>query len=888
MLELLESRRLLAGGVDPLGVATGAGPDTNLWFTLNSNAIGKINPANPGGGITQYAIPTPKSGAGPLAAGPQAILYASDIDNGQIYKVDKTTGILLQTIPVSEGLDSLIFDNNNDLIYTAWSADGVGQVRRVDPTVGISSDTLLATIGNGGHDLALVPGGNFVLATSDTTGEIYEVNLNDPGQTPTTFGSGQYTDGLAFDSQGRLFAVSNDDAVVELDPQTFQVIASSGPMQGLDGMTYDSFTGNLFVSSYAVNATSGRKGLYEVSLQPGSFLDATLITNSAFPATFRPDGLESDGKGNVYVASLGDKIYQYDIITGQLTALTSVLPGLDDLVPLSGTGGHSAPEYWFFEQSADKFGAIEPTTGHITETRPLSTANTQVNGITPGPGGTIWFTESNTDRIGVIDTDTDAITEFPLTTPGADPYGIVEAPDGTIWFTEAGANRIGSINPTTHHIQEYPIDSSGNDQAESIAIGPDKNLWFTLTGTNKIGKMNPTTGAMIGEYSVPTANAGLSQIVSDPADGNLWFTEKAANNVGTIDPTTKAIDESAVPTAGAAPLAMAVNTSGNIWFTESNGGRIAEFSPNNPNSITEYGVPIPQPNFSGLTEETVTYGSTVTFTGTLAAGPLVPVGEEVAVTVNGVTQNATIASDGSFSISFSGANVMLNARPLAYDVIYAYAGDGIFLAADGSSQLTVNPEALTITATGDTKVYDGTTGATAVPTITSGSLAAGDTANFTEARHQERGHGPDADAEWSRRRRQRRGQLHVHVRAGVDRRDHPGRTDDHGDQRQQGLRRDHRLVPGTDVRNALPLGYRDGPDPGVRLGGRAGGRRQHARGHRLCRQRRRRRQGLHRHHSGRLRHHLPRGADHHRQRPEQGLRRDAADADGQLQRPGRR
>ena len=111
---------------------------------------------------------------------------------------------------MSEGLDSLIFDNHNDIIYTAWSAGGVGEVRRVDPAVGISSDTLLATVGNGGHDLALVPGGNFVLVTSVDTGKIYEVDLNNPGQTPTTFGSGQYTDGIVYDSSGRLFAVSND------------------------------------------------------------------------------------------------------------------------------------------------------------------------------------------------------------------------------------------------------------------------------------------------------------------------------------------------------------------------------------------------------------------------------------------------------------------------------------------------------------------------------------------------------------------------------------------------------------------------------------------------------------------------------------------------------
>ncbi len=46
--------------------------------------------------------------------------------------------------------------------------------------------------------------------------------------------------------------------------------------------------------------------------------------------------------------------------------------------------------------------------------------------------------------------------------------------------------------------------------------------------------------------------------------------------------------------------------------------------------------------------------------------------------------------------------------------------------------LNVSPAALTVTATTNTKVYDGTTSAAAIPAITGGTLATGDTANFTE------------------------------------------------------------------------------------------------------------------------------------------------------------
>ncbi len=637
VLDVLESRRLLSGGGSgPQGVATGAGLDTSIWFTLSSNSIGMINPSNPTAGVTQYAIPTASSGPGPIAAGPQPLLYASDAAKNQIYKIDKTTGTLVQTIPVGKAQDSLIFDSHNDLIYTlGYSVPGVGQVRRVDPTVGISSDTLLATIGKNPGDLVLVPGGHFVLALGRTDGKIYKVDLDHPGQTPTTFGSGQYSGGIVYDSSGRLFAVTKT-GVVELDPSTFAVMASSAAMSQLDGLAFDPFTGNLFASSHAADGVSGQQGVYVLSLQPGHFLQATLITSNALPPNFLPDGLEPDGEGNLYVASFQDKIYRIDLTTGTMTALTNPLTGLDDLVPLAGSSGHSVPDYWFFEETADRFGAIDPTTGHITELPPLGTANTQVDGITAGPGGTVWFTEFNTNRIGMIDTDTDAITEFPLPTPGAHPYGIAEGPDGTIWFTESGANQIGKINPKTHAIQEFPIDSSGNGQAEGITIGPDSNLWFTLAGTNKIGVMNSTTGAMIGEYSVPTANAGLGPIVSDPADGNLWFTEQAADKVGRIDPATVAIDEFAVPTAGAAPQAIAVSGNGDLWIAESNGGRIAELSPSNPSHIVEIAT---------TNAATISTAATSTSTPFSTASQTIPLGATVtssAGTVNEGTETFTI------------------------------------------------------------------------------------------------------------------------------------------------------------------------------------------------------------------------------------------------------
>ena len=121
------------------------------------------------------------------------------------------------------------------------------------------------------------------------------------------------------------------------------------------------------------------------------------------------------------------------------------------------------------------------------------------------------------------------------------------------------------------------------------------------------------------------------------------------------------------------------------------------------------------PAFSGLSSQTINYGATVTFKGTLAAGTNIPTGV-VAVTVGGVTHDATIGSDGSFSAQFTAADVKLNVNSTAYAVTYEYASQGNFSAADGSSLLTINPATLTASIAGDpTRSYNGTVAAGLAP-----------------------------------------------------------------------------------------------------------------------------------------------------------------------------
>lgn len=114
------------------------------------------------------------------------------------------------------------------------------------------------------------------------------------------------------------------------------------------------------------------------------------------------------------------------------------------------------------------------------------------------------------------------------------------------------------------------------------------------------------------------------------------------------------------------------------------------------NLLVERTLNLPTPTISGVTpSQAIPYGtSSVTLTGLVsAAGPVYPVdGEVVAVTINGVTSNATVSGGaGGFTVEYPTATLDTLGSP--YTITYAYAG-GINLSAaadDTSTTLTVLP-----------------------------------------------------------------------------------------------------------------------------------------------------------------------------------------------------
>ena len=116
-------------------------------------------------------------------------------------------------------------------------------------------------------------------------------------------------------------------------------------------------------------------------------------------------------------------------------------------------------------------------------------------------------------------------------------------------------------------------------------------------------------------------------------------------------------------------------------------------------------------------------------------------GGTITATLGSDVETAAIQSDGSFTVTFDTATLGVQGSP--YSVAFAYAGDSTFLGASGSSQLSVTPATLTVTANDASRTYGwsdpafsdaitgfvngetlGDSGVTGAPSLTSSDTAA--------------------------------------------------------------------------------------------------------------------------------------------------------------------
>lgn len=254
-------------------------------------------------------------------------LYATSEAAQQLVEVNMSTGVVTTLFNTISTPDSLIVDSSGRILYTTQK---IGTVSIFNPST--SANSIIVSGLAYPRDLIFDPGQASILVSNYGKGEIDRVNLVTGTLTPLL--KKQATvDGLAYDAQGHLFAVVNHHTqIVQIDPhsgailKTLTVVTNhTVAYYGLDGLTYDPYTGHL----WATDVGTGANCLVEIPTDLSGF---TMLQVGNFVT---PDGIISDGKGNLYVGVNLSRVFAYNIPTDTITTRVKV-KNVDDVALVPG------------------------------------------------------------------------------------------------------------------------------------------------------------------------------------------------------------------------------------------------------------------------------------------------------------------------------------------------------------------------------------------------------------------------------------------------------------------------------------------------------------------------------------------------------------------------
>lgn len=258
------------------------------------------------------------------------MFYAASEPTQQLDQVNFTAGTMTDLYDIGDKPDSLVVNTQGQIIYTVTHS---GNLNLYDPKTG--TNTVLTNFGTGGpRDMVFDPGGNTLLIALYTSVQLARYDLTTgqvtifPAKAQTL---GSSLDGLAYDPNGNLYAVVSHNTICQLDPNTGAVLQTlvlepHNTVDGGDGMVYDPFTKNLWVSHDGTNGN----GLIEIPLTESTppVMGTPILLQTG--NIHVPDGIISDGKGNLYIGEGLQYLTQYSIPSDTIVKRVPV-PGIDSV-----------------------------------------------------------------------------------------------------------------------------------------------------------------------------------------------------------------------------------------------------------------------------------------------------------------------------------------------------------------------------------------------------------------------------------------------------------------------------------------------------------------------------------------------------------------------------
>jgi len=489
-------------------------------------------------------------------------------------------------------------------------------------------------------------------------------------------------------------------------------IAGTGLTLIPSGSAIDGNNGN----NYSVNFVSSNTGV----------INGTQITVTATPYSKGYDGTTSASGATLPTITSGSLLPGDSATFSE--SFASKNAGNESLVPSIVISGPHAAGYSV--TYVDALGTISPralTVTAIANTKVydgtvFATVVPQITSGSLAPGDTFGFTESfPTKNIG---------TNLTIT-----PTGAVNDGNGGSNYTVTKVDSTGSITIRFITVTAAP-NTKGYDGTTSAATAP------TITPSLGTGD----TSNLIETYASPNVGSGIlltpSGNVNDGSNGSNYSITYVPEPTGVI--TLRAITVTAAPNTkpydgNTSAAAIPTITSGSLLagdtgtFSETYGSK---------NAGTGLAL-IPVGSISGPTSSLYSVTFVTSITGVITPRAIV-----VTAAANTKVYDSTLSAAAVPTIT-SGS--LLTGDTASFTEIYKTknAGGGLTLTPTGTvndgnggnnyaatfvpvTTGVITPAPITVTAAPNTKTYDGTVSAAALPTITSGSLLGTDTIAFTE------------------------------------------------------------------------------------------------------------------------------------------------------------
>jgi len=157
------------------------------------------------------------------------------------------------------------------------------------------------------------------------------------------------------------------------------------------------------------------------------------------------------------------------------------------------------------------------------------------------------------------------LLEYPTPDAEALPNAIAVDSGGNVWTVLQNRTELVEFTPATSSFKTFPFPLPEGTKVMTwgLTVDDSRHLVWVADETSDVIWCFNMTSSIFRETAIPTVGATPFQIVLD-SRGNAWFTEFVGDKIGTIS-ILGVLTETPIPVVGN-PTGIAIDAQGRIWF----------------------------------------------------------------------------------------------------------------------------------------------------------------------------------------------------------------------------------------------------------------------------------------------------------------------------------